>query len=86
MKTPTEQQELASRIAAHEAQRVASLWLKPVMTTAEAAAACSIPLSTWRLFEVRKITPRNFKLGRKKFIQTAVLRAWLDQRANAGAA
>lgn len=80
----TQQDLLLAQIQREEAQRVAALWQKPALCDSDAAAAVGLPYSTWSLLKARKETPCMFSLGRRVFVKTEVLRAWLEERASNG--
>lgn len=73
-------QALQAQIERDQAQRVAALWSKPLLSDAEIAEALGLPLSTWQLTKRAKDAPPLFNLGRRVFARTADLRAWLDTR------
>ena len=71
---------LRAQIECDQAQRVAALWTKPLLSDVEIAEALGLPLSTWQLTKRAKDAPPLFNLGRRVYARTADLRAWLDTR------
>jgi predicted DNA-binding transcriptional regulator AlpA len=64
-----------------DAQRVVALWGKPVLADSEAAAALGLPRSSWALLKRRGEAPPTFTIGRRVFVRTEDLRAWIDKKA-----
>lgn len=71
---------LRAQIERDQAQRVAALWSKPLLSDPEIAEALGLPLSTWQMLKSTGRTPPLFNLGRRVYARTADLRAWLDTR------
>lgn len=66
-----------------DVQRVVALWGKPILADSEAAAALGLPRSSWALLKRRGEAPPTFSIGRRVFVRTEDLRAWVDKRAGA---
>lgn len=73
--------ESDARLALYHAQRISALWDKPVLPDEEIPQAIGLPPSTWAQVKARCQGPPMFKLGRRVFVRTADLIAWLEARA-----
>lgn len=71
--------------ALEEAARRAALWECPYLADADVPAALNCPPTLWHQHKRIGDTPPLFTLGRRVFVRTADLRAWLDKKAAAGA-
>jgi hypothetical protein len=69
---------------AERAQRQVLLWQKPFLPDHEIPAACDIPPTLWASLKQTGDSPPLFQLGRRLFVKTSDLRAWLDEKARAG--
>lgn len=65
-------------------QRRALLWQHPSIADQDIPDALEIPLSLWQQQKADGDTPPLFTIGRRLFVRTADLRAWLDEKAKAG--
>jgi len=74
-----------ARIARDQAQRIAALWSKPVLSDPEIADALGLPYSTWQAIKATKDKPALFNIGRRVYARTDDLRAWLDRKAGGAA-
>jgi hypothetical protein len=70
--------EATARMALLHAQRVASLWEKPILSDDDVPLAVGLAPSTWHAIKARGEGPVWFNIGRRRFVLTADLRAWLD--------
>lgn len=75
---------LLARADAEQARRVVLLWQAPVIPDQHIPDAIGIPPSLWSALKYEGDSPPLFTLGRRLFVRTADLRAWLDAKANAG--
>ena len=62
-----------------------SPWDKPYLADGEIAAAIGIPPSLWAACKRDGDSPPLFQIGRRLFVKTDDLRAWLDGKAARGA-
>ncbi len=69
---------------AAQAQRRVALWTAPVIPDPDIADAIGIPPSLWVACKSRGDTPPLFLIGRRLFVRTEDLRAWLDEKARSG--
>lgn len=69
---------------AAQAQRVVSLWQRPAIPDADVPEAVGIPPTLWGTLKSEGDTPKLFTIGRRVFVRTADLRAWLDAKAADG--
>jgi len=83
--TPSESERFA-RIARDRAQRRAALWALPILSDEECAEALALPHSTLQWLKARREAPETFTIGRRVYVKTDALRAWLDRRASAESA
>jgi hypothetical protein len=65
-------------------QRVALLWQRPTIPDADIPDALGIPPSLWATQKADGDTPPLFTIGRRLFVRTVDLRAWLDEKAKTG--
>lgn len=70
--------------AAARAQRVVALWQRPNIPDANIHEAIGIPPTLWEALKAEGDTPPLFTIGRRLFVTTADLRAWLDEKAKLG--
>jgi hypothetical protein len=71
--------EQEARIARDQAQRIEALWRRPVLTDVEAAEALSLPHSSWCLLKrSTNPAPPVLFLGRRAYVKTSDLLAWVD--------
>lgn len=68
-------------MACHDAQRVAALWQKPLLSDQEIPEVLGLPYASWQLSKKRGDSPKMFEIGRRKFARTIDVRAWLDAKA-----
>jgi predicted DNA-binding transcriptional regulator AlpA len=85
MTTPTPAE--AASIARNQAERIAALWQKPLLSDRECAEALGLPYSTWAGLKKssRAGAPSMFRLGRRLYAHTEEVRAWLAMQSKAGA-
>jgi hypothetical protein len=76
---------MCAQTNAAQAARVVSLWSWPAIPDQFIPEALVIPKSTWNKLKTDGDTPPLFELGRRLFVLTNDLRAWLDTKAEAGA-
>lgn len=69
---------------AQQAQRRVLLWAAPVIPDGDIADAIGIPPSLWAALKSQGDTPPLFLIGRRLFVRTEDLRAWLDAKARSG--
>jgi hypothetical protein len=69
---------------ASQAQRVVLLWQRPNIPDHDVPEAIGIPLSLWGALKTEGDTPPLFTIGRRLFVRTSDLRAWLDLKAKNG--
>lgn len=69
---------------AAQAARVVSLWARPTIPDADIPEAIGIPPTLWASLKAAGDTPPLFTIGRRLFVKTTDLRAWLDRKAAAG--
>lgn len=69
---------------AAQAQRVVSLWQRPNIPDADIPEAIGIPPTLWAALKSAGDTPNLFQIGRRLFVRTSDLKAWLDAKAQAG--
>ena len=69
---------------ASQAQRVVLLWQRPTIPDAEIPEALGIPPSLWGALKAEGDTPKLFTIGRRLFVRTEDLRAWLTAKAAGG--
>lgn len=69
---------------AAQAQRVVLLWQRPTIPDSEIPEAVGIPPSLWSALKSEGDTPPLFMIGRRLFVKTDDLRAWLDKKAQGG--
>jgi len=77
-------QHLATADAAR-ARRVTELWRQPILADQEIPIAAKIPSSLWQECKRTGDSPPLFQIGRRLFVRTVDLRAWIDEKARAGA-
>lgn len=80
--------QLAAKIADEDAaveQRRVLCWQKPTLPDSEIPFALCLPASLWAECKRTGDTPPLFTIGRRLFVRTVDLRAWLDAKARAGA-
>ena len=70
--------EATARAALLHTQRVAALWTKPLLADEEVPAAVGLAPSSWHAIKARGEGPVMFNIGRRRFVLSADLRAWLD--------
>ncbi len=58
-----------------------ALWTQPILADAEIPVTLEVPYSSWQLQKSRGDCPKLFKIGRRVFVRTSDLRAWLDNKA-----
>jgi hypothetical protein len=71
--------------ALDEAARRASLWSVPYLADADVPAALNCPPTLWALQKRLGDSPPLFTIGRRVYVRTDDLRAWLDKKAASGA-
>lgn len=81
--TNREAANLATADAA-QAQRVVLLWQRPTIPDADIPEAIGVPSSLWQTCKANGDSPPLFEIGRRLFVRTADLRAWLDAKAQKG--
>lgn len=69
---------------AAQVQRVVSIWQRPTIPDADIPEAVGVPPSLWAALKAEGDTPPLFMLGRRLFVRTSDLRAWLYLKAKAG--
>lgn len=69
---------------AAQAQRVVFLWQRPSIPDADIPEAIGIPTSLWSTLKAAGDTPNLFTIGRRLFVRTLDLRAWLFEKARDG--
>jgi hypothetical protein len=69
---------------AEQARRIVLLWQKPAIPDQEIPDAVQIPPSLWSTLKAQGDTPPLFTIGRRVFVKTADLLAWLDAKARDG--
>lgn len=69
---------------AEQARRAVLLWQKPILADAEIPEAIGIPGTLWETQKSIGDTPKLFMIGRRMFVKTDDLRAWLDAKAASG--
>lgn len=77
----------AALLATTEAERaryVHFLWQKPILANVEIPDAIGIPLSLWATLKAEGDTPPLFTIGRRLFVRTDDLRAWLYAKSAKG--
>lgn len=70
--------------AAEEVRRRAALWDLPLIADSDVPSALDVPASLWNQQKSIGDTPPLFCIGRRLFVRTADLRAWVDAKAAAG--
>ena len=63
---------------------VVLLWQRPTIPDADIPDAIGIPPSLWGALKAEGDTPPLFTIGRRLFVRTQDLRAWLDLKAKVG--
>jgi hypothetical protein len=69
---------------AEQARRAVLLWQRPFLADAEVPDALQIPATLWASLKAAGDSPALFQLGRRLFVRTSDLRAWLDAKAEHG--
>lgn len=69
---------------ASQAQRVVLLWQRPTIPDTDIPEAIGVPPSLWGALKADGDTPPLFTLGRRLFVKTDDLRAWLNLKAKDG--
>ena len=69
---------------AEQARRVVLLWQRPTIPDHEIPDAVGIPPTLWAALKSQGDTPPLFLIGRRLFVRTADLKAWLDGKAKDG--
>jgi hypothetical protein len=69
---------------ASQAQRVVLLWQRPNIPDHDVPEAVGIPPTLWSVLKTEGDTPPLFTIGRRLFVKTDDLRAWLDLKAKDG--
>ncbi|MDA8110235.1 MAG: hypothetical protein M0015_16660 [Betaproteobacteria bacterium] len=75
---------LLAEAEAREAERRALLWRAPVLADRDVPDALNLPPSAWNSVKSEGGGPPLFTIGRRVFVRTDDLRAWLDQLAAQG--
>ncbi len=75
---------LLATAEAEQERRITLLWQRPSIPDNDIPAAIGIPGTLWGALKAAGDTPRLFTLGRRLFVRTADLRAWLDAKAEKG--
>lgn len=71
--------------AAERSRRVVLLWQQPILADEEIPEAIKVPATLWGTCKQAGDTPKLFTIGRRLFVKTDDLRAWLDAKAALGA-
>jgi hypothetical protein len=80
-----EKEKRLARVAREESsRRVILLWQKEHIPDPEIPEALQIPPSLWGECKARGDSPPLFMIGRRLFVRTADLRAWLHGKAAQG--
>jgi len=66
--------------------RVNALWKKPVLSDTEIPDAVGLASSTWHVLKARGDCPQLFRIGRRVFVRTSDLHAWINGKAERAAA
>ncbi len=82
--TTNQEAALLAAADASQAQRVVAIWQRPTIPDADIPEAIGIPPSLWGALKAEGDTPPLFTIGRRLFVRTADLRAWLDAKAKDG--
>jgi hypothetical protein len=82
----SKQDLLATQLRREDAQRIAALWQKPLLSDTEAADAIGLAYSSYQLLKARNEAPETFHIGRRVYVRTDTLRKWINERATAEAA
>lgn len=82
MSDSPESRLVEAQTAAANAARALSLWQLPIIDDLQAAEVLGISRSNLAGLKRARKLPEAFRIGRRTFIKTSDLRAWIDQRAN----
>jgi hypothetical protein len=82
-KTNEEAAHLAAAEEA-EARRVVLLWQRPILPDREVPNAIDLPQSVWERCKADGDTPPLFTIGRRLYVRTKDLAAWIDAKAREG--
>ena len=65
-------------------QTVRALWDLPYIKDSDVPLAIHVPPAAWHAQKAIGDSPKLFCIGRRLFVRTSDLRAWLDKKADAG--
>lgn len=82
--TTNREAALLATADAEQARRVVLLWQRPNIPDGDIPDAIGIPPSLWATCKSEGDTPPLFQIGRRLFVRTSDLRAWLDGKAKGG--
>lgn len=82
--TTNREAALLATADAEQARRVVLLWQRPTIPDADIPEAIGIPSGLWAALKSEADTPPLFTIGRRLFVRTSDLRAWLDAKAQQG--
>ena len=74
----------AQRAANEETKRAVLLWQLPLMPNRDIPTALNVSPGLGAALKAAADTPPLLELSRRSFVRTSDLRAWIDEKADAG--
>jgi len=75
-----EAEQLEADLALTKAELAAALWQRPLIADSQVHVALDMALSSWHALKAEGGAPPTIAIGRRVYVRTADLRAWLDAR------